>query len=79
MQIQAEISLYALGVADLAPSIYQFLQVLERPGLTVEIGRMSTLIAGEDDLVFAALREAYGAAAAQGQRVLVAKIMNPRV
>ena len=51
MIVQAEVSLYALGERDLAPAINTFLRRLDRPGLAIEIGRLSSLVTGENDLV----------------------------
>jgi uncharacterized protein YqgV (UPF0045/DUF77 family) len=77
MNVQAELSLYALGQADLLPSIYEFVRRLERPGLHLETGRMSSLLTGESSLVFAALGEAYAAVAdGEHKHVLVVKMVN---
>lgn len=76
MKIQAEVSLYALGEADLLPSIREFVRGLEQPGLEIEFGPMSSLLTGEHDLVFPALQQAYEAAARRGRRVLLVKILN---
>lgn len=76
MLIQAEVSLYAMGEVDLVPAVYEFVRRLERDGLDVEPGPMSTLVAGESGLVFEAVREAYEDAARGGRRALVIKIMN---
>ncbi len=76
MLVQAEISLYPLGETDVGRTIYEFIHVLERPGLTLEPGPMSTLIAGESELVFTALREAYEHSVATGRKILVLKVMN---
>lgn len=76
MLVQAEVSLYPLGEKELAPPIYTFVRRLEREGLRIEPGPMSTLIAGESELVFAALREAYEEAGRLGRRALVVKMLN---
>lgn len=76
MLVQAEVSLYALGEKDLAPFIYSFVRRLERPGLTIEPGPLSTLVAGESELVFQALREAYEELGLTGRRALVVKLLN---
>lgn len=76
MLVQAEVSLYPLGEKDLALLIDHFVRRLERDGLRIEPGPMSTLLVGESDLVFQALQEAYEEAGRQGRRVLVVKMMN---
>lgn len=76
MLIQAEISLYPLDTPDLAQSIYHFVQELEKENLEVEIGAMSTVIAGEDNVVFDALRRAYLEIGDETRAILVVKIYN---
>lgn len=76
MLVQAEVSLYPLGEKDLAPPIYTFVRRLEREGLRIEPGPMGTLVAGESELVFQALREAYEEAGRLGRRALVIKMLN---
>ena len=57
MRIAVDISLYPLD-ADYVPPIRDFIERLNRrPGLRVETNAMSTQVAGEHDLVFAALAE----------------------
>lgn len=76
MIVQAEVSLYALGEEDLAPCIDSFVRRLERPGLRIEVGPLSSLLTGESDLVFEALREAFQEVCRTGSRVLVAKLLH---
>jgi uncharacterized protein YqgV (UPF0045/DUF77 family) len=76
MLVQAEISLYPLGEKELAAPIFTFVRRLEREGLRIEPGAMSTLVAGESELVFAALREAYAETCRTGRRVLIVKLLN---
>jgi len=55
MRIAVDISLYPLD-ADYVPPIKDFIERLNRtPGLRVETNAMSTQVAGEHDVVFAAL------------------------
>jgi uncharacterized protein YqgV (UPF0045/DUF77 family) len=74
--VQAELSLYSLGSADLLPSIYQFIKRLERPGIHIEMGRLSTVITGEMELVFAAVQEAYATVAGECRHLLLIKMVN---
>ncbi len=77
MIIQAEVSLYPLKQEDLLRKIYEFVRKVERPGLRVEPGAMSTLVSGEADLLWEALREAHDATTADGNKyAVVIKIMN---
>ena len=76
MMIQAEISLYPLGEAKLSTRIKGFVASLQRSGLTVELGRMSTVISGESATVFRALQDAFESDAAHGGTVMTVKVSN---
>lgn len=74
-QVSCQFSVYPLGVADLGGGIDAALAAVRRHGLQVEAGPMSSTVTGPADDVFAALRDAFEAAAA-GACVLVATISN---
>jgi uncharacterized protein YqgV (UPF0045/DUF77 family) len=74
--ISAQISLYPLRRPELSPAIEEILQVLRSKGLEVRQGAMSTLVAGEQDLVWDSLKDAWRRAAAGGDLVLVATFSN---
>ncbi len=76
MHTQAELSLYPLNSDALADAVEQFIGNLARPGLSVEPGRMSTVISGDHAEVFGALSESYARAAEDNQVVLVVKFSN---
>lgn len=76
MIVQAEISLYPLKRAGLARPIAEFVGHLRRRALEVETGPMSSIVTGESQTVFTALREAFDAAARQGPVVLCIKVSN---
>ncbi|HOE95184.1 MAG TPA: YkoF family thiamine/hydroxymethylpyrimidine-binding protein [Candidatus Sumerlaeota bacterium] len=75
-QIQAELSLYPLEQQDIAKPIYEFVEALERDELKVYIGTLSTVISGEMQRVFDAVRDAYARVARDGRCVLVVKYLN---
>lgn len=75
-EVSAQVSVYPLGQADLGPGIEAFVEVLTRRGLAHHVGPMSTMVWGEDEQVFAALREGFAQAAAHGQVVMVVTISN---
>lgn len=75
-EISAQLSLYPLRQEDLLPAIRAVWSALECHGLPYEVGSMSTLTWGDDATLFAALREAFLAAAAHGPAVLVATLTN---
>jgi len=74
--ISAQVSLYPLGQSDLGPVIEGFWQVLDDRGLEHERGAMSTLIWGDDAVVFAALQEGFRRAAQRGETVMVLTLSN---
>ncbi len=74
--ISAQVSLYPLGQADIAPTIAAFLRALSARDVPHEVGSMSTVLWGDDDKVFGALREAFAEATRTGQAVLTVTISN---
>ena len=74
--ITAQVSLYPLGQADLSPAIDEALRILREHDLDVEVGTMSSLIAGDEKAVFTALQSAFSQIAEQGPVVMVATFSN---
>lgn len=74
-QVSCQFSIYPLGVDDLGRGIDAALGAVRRHGLPVEAGAMSSTVTGPSDEVFAALRDAFEAAATGGC-VLVATVSN---
>jgi uncharacterized protein YqgV (UPF0045/DUF77 family) len=74
-QVSCQFSVYPLGVADLGEGIDAALAAIRRRGLDVDAGAMSSTVVGPADEVFAALRDAFEAAAS-GACVLVATVSN---
>jgi uncharacterized protein YqgV (UPF0045/DUF77 family) len=74
--IAAQVSLYPLRRERLGPVIEEAIETFRRAGLLVTEGPMSTVVAGELDAVFAALREAFARATAHGEAVMVVTVSN---
>ncbi len=74
--VAAQVSLYPLRRERLGPVIDDAVAVFRQVGLLVTEGPMSTIIAGDLDAVFAALREAFARAAAHGEAVMVITVSN---
>ena len=74
--VSAQISLYPLGCSDLGPAIGSFIETLEAHGLSCEIGAMSTVVWGDDEIIFSALREAYQRVAELVPAVLQVTLSN---
>ena len=75
MPVAAQVSLYPLRQANLSPAIDKAVAVFRRSGLKVTPGPMSTMIAGGDEAVFAALRDAFRATA-ENEVVMVVTLSN---
>mgnify|MGYP006286843847 FL=1 len=76
MEIEAEVSLYPLGVSHLSHPIQAFVSVLEDHGCVAEVGQMSTLVTGKSGDVFEALCDGYERACEEGGCVLIVKASN---
>ncbi|MBN1399244.1 MAG: thiamine-binding protein [Anaerolineae bacterium] len=74
--ISAQVSVYPLEQQDITGPIEEVISVLRERGLPCQVGSMSSLTWGEDDLVFEALREAFARAAEQGPAVMVITVSN---
>jgi uncharacterized protein YqgV (UPF0045/DUF77 family) len=76
MFVSAQVSLYPLGQSDLWPAIKAVWQALDKHGLGYRPGPMSTLVEGEAGAMFAALHDAFEAAAGHGNTVMVFTLSN---
>ncbi len=74
--ISAQVSLYPLRQVSIGPTIRQAVRVLREYELGVRVDEMSTLIWGEEDVVFEALQAAYRQAAAEGNVVMNVTLSN---
>ncbi len=75
-QISAQVSLYPLGEADLAPAIGIVLNILNEHDLTYQMGSMSTVVWGKDQIVFDALREAFAQVTRNRRAVMTITVSN---
>ncbi len=76
MKVQAEVSLYPLRTRKLSGPVDEFCEVLRSHGLHAETRSMSTLIVGESEGLFAALKEGFDVAARRAEIVIDCKISN---
>ena len=76
MKVQAEVSLYPLRQNDLTEPIRQFAESLKNENLNVKTGSMSSVISGEESIVFQSLQKAFEQAAKKYEVVLNVKISN---
>lgn len=76
MEISAQVSLYPLGQEPIGPPVEEAVALFRERGLLVEAGRMSTVLAGDDERVFDGVRDALRRASEAGEVVLVATFSN---
>jgi len=76
MTISAQVSIYPLRQERLSPAIQALSDALRSAGLSPEVGSMSTIITGDADAIFAALREGFMRAAATGHVVMTVTVSN---
>ena len=76
MDVSAQISVYPLRRQHLTPAVDAVRLALESGGLEPEVGPMSTVVSGDPDQIFAALREAFDRAAATGPVAMVLTLSN---
>jgi uncharacterized protein YqgV (UPF0045/DUF77 family) len=74
--ISVQVSLYPLGQTDFTEAIDAFIEVLRERGLSPQVGGMSTLVFGDDEEVYAALRAAYARAVEFGPAVMNLAVSN---
>jgi uncharacterized protein YqgV (UPF0045/DUF77 family) len=76
MTASAQISIYPLRQEHLGPAIGSVCDAVSRHGLTPEVGAMSTMVTGEDSVIFAALADAFSEASHKGHVVMTVTISN---
>lgn len=73
--IQATVAVYPLGQTDLG-AIDRAIERLRAAGVVTEVRPMQTELTGEEEVVFAALRDAFEAAAAVGGVAMTVTLSN---
>jgi uncharacterized protein YqgV (UPF0045/DUF77 family) len=76
MAILAQVSIYPLRQTELSSSIDSVLEVFEKSKIFFKEGKMSTLVEGEPDQVFKALKEAFEKADEIGDFSMVITLSN---
>jgi uncharacterized protein YqgV (UPF0045/DUF77 family) len=76
MTIRAQVAIYALRQEQLGPAIRAVVDALVDHGLSPETGPMSTSVRGDADDVFAALRDGFVRAAADGPQVMTVTVSS---
>lgn len=76
MRTSAQISVYPLRQQHVGPAVEAVRRAFESADLAPEVGTMSTLVSGEADRIFEALREAFESAAGTGDVAMVVTLSN---
>lgn len=76
MQISAQVSLYPLRQQKLSPAIEAALKILEESQLQLKKGDMSTVVSGEAEVVFGAVKEVFLRCAEKGPVSMVVTFSN---
>jgi len=76
MFLAAQVSMYPLRQPDLSPAIDKALTIFQRHGLKVTPGAMSSVVSGEDEALFSAIKEAFQQTAEEGELVMILTLSN---
>ena len=76
MPVAIQISLYPLKQENIAEPINTIIEIFKSHNLETHTGSMSTLVYGDTDEVFKALKEAYEKATQFGETVMVVTLSN---
>ena len=74
--ISAQVSIYPLRQESIGPPIREAVRVFRQRGLNVRVGEMSTLVWGDEGVIFDALQEAFQTAAGWGDTVMTITLSN---
>jgi len=76
MFLAAQVSIYPLRQPSLSPAINKALDIFREHGLEVTPGAMSSLLSGADEVLFAAIMEAFQQTASEGEIVMTLTLSN---
>jgi len=76
MFLAAQISLYPLGQSDLSPAISRAVSILREHRLEVSPGAMSSVLSGDDEALFSAIKAIFQKSSEQGGMVMVVTLSN---
>ncbi len=74
--ITTQVSIYPLRQESIGPPIREAVRVFRRYGVNVRVGEMSTLVWGDEGVIFDALQAAFRTAAGRGDTVMTITISN---
>ena len=76
MFLAAQVSMYPLRQPRLSPAIDEAVGIFKQHDLEVTPGAMSSVVSGEDEALFAAIKEVFQRISEQGEVVMILTISN---
>ena len=76
MFLAAQVSIYPLRQPSLSPAIDRALGIFRSHGLKVTPGAMSSLVSGDDEALFTAIKEAFQQTSQEGEIVMTLTLSN---
>ena len=76
MFLAAQVSMYPLRQPRLSPAIDKALSIFGQHDLEVAPGVMSSVVSGDDEALFAAIKEVFQQTSEQGEVVMIITISN---
>ena len=76
MFLAAQVSIYPLRQPSLSPAIDRALDIFRSHGLKVTPGTMSSLVSGDDEALFTAIKEAFQQTSQEGEIVMTLTLSN---
>ena len=76
MFLAAQVSIYPLRQPRLSPAIDKALGIFGQHGLEVAPGVMSSVVSGDDEALFTAIREVFQQTSEQGEVVMIITLSN---
>lgn len=76
MFLAAQVSIYPLHQPQLSPVINKALGVFRQHGLGITPGSMSSVVSGDDEELFAAIKEVFQQTSEQGEMVMIITLSN---
>jgi len=76
MFLAAQVSMYPLRQSRLSPAIDEALGIFKQHDLEVTLGAMSSVVSGDDEALFAAIKEVFQQISEQGEVVMIITLSN---
>ena len=76
MKISAQISLYPLNQESLLPAVEEAWKIIEKYDITIQKGSMSTVLIGDREEIFNAVKEIFEESSKKGMTVLTVTFSN---